>query len=441
MWRVVVLVLMVTSVYGQEALSLDSAVARALEHSPMVRATSAGRLVAVAKLEGAKAMRFPIVQATEDFKYGNNPVYVFGSLLEQRRFSSANFALNSLNSPDAIANFRTSIGLRLPVFDQFQASTQIAQARIGLEQADAEREMVEQRVRFETISAYYGVVLAANRLRVSEEAVKSAAADVKRTRDLYESGLVVESDLLAAETLLAEFEQQRIEAESEHVVALAVLNTALGLNLESRHVLTGTLQERTFPLESQEEAQKLALANRPDYRQARLALEARQESIKAARGQMLPRVDLFGSFGNSGNKLLNGSTDFTLGVSLTFNIYDPGRRARLMEARAARDISTALLERRAEEIELEVARAYRAYTSASKRQKVAASSVRKAQEALRIAQDRHSAGLTAITEVLRAQTALLRAEFNLLGARYDYYIGYARLKQSTGTLTSVAELQ
>lgn len=441
MWRAAILALMVTSVYGQEALKLEDAVNSALSHSPVARATAAGRRAATSRLEAAKAMRLPVVQLTEEFKYGNNPVFVFGSLLEQRRFSAANLALDALNSPDPLANFRTSVSLRLPVFDQFQASARTAQARAGLEQADAQTEMVEQQVRFEAISAYYGAVLAADRLRVSEEAVRSAAADVKRTRDLYESGLVVESDLLAAETLLAEFEQQQIEAESEQAVALATLNTLLGLQLESRPALAGKLIERVFPQQSQQEAQKLAIAKRPDYRQAALSVKAREESIREARGQALPRVDLFGSFGNSGSRLFNGSADFTVGVSVTFNVYDPGRKARLSEAQAARDISSAMLERKAEEITLEVERAYRAYVSAGERQKVAASSVRKAKEALRIVQNRYEAGLAAITEVLRAQTALLRAEFNLLGARYDYYIGYARLKQSTGTLTGVAELQ
>ncbi len=441
MWRAVILVLMVASVYGQEALTLEDAVNSALSHSPVARATAAGRRAATARLEVAKATRLPVLQVTEEFKYGNNPVFVFGSLLEQRRFSAANLALEALNSPDPLANFRTAISLRLPVFDQFQASARTAQARAGIDQAEAETEVVEQQVRFEVISAYYGAVLAADRLRVSEEAVRSAEADVKRTRDLYESGLVVESDLLAAETLLAEFEQQRIEAEREQAVATATLNTLLGLQLESRPVLTGKLLERTFPQQSQQEAQTLAIANRPDYRQAVLSVKVREENIRETRGQMLPRVDLFGSFGNSASRLFNGSTDFTVGVSVSFNIYDPARRARLAEAQAVRNISNAMLEHKAEQIRLEVLRAYLAYVSAGERKKVAAGSVTKAKEALRIAQNRHSAGLAAITEVLRAQTALVRAEFNLLGAHYDYYIGYARLKQSTGTLTSVAEMQ
>jgi outer membrane protein TolC len=56
---------------------------------------------------------------------------------------------------------------------------------------------------------------------------------------------------------------------------------------------------------------------------------------------------------------------------------------------------------------------------------------------LRIVQDRHGAGLATITEVLNSQTALLRAKMNLLGARYQYYVGFAKTLLVTGKLDEV----
>ena len=61
-------------------------------------------------------------------------------------------------------------------------------------------------------------------------------------------------------------------------------------------------------------------------------------------------------------------------------------------------------------------------------------------EALRIVEDRSGVGLTTVTEVLRAQTALLQARLNLLGARYDYTVGFARTLLVTGQLNDVGLL-
>jgi outer membrane protein TolC len=54
-------------------------------------------------------------------------------------------------------------------------------------------------------------------------------------------------------------------------------------------------------------------------------------------------------------------------------------------------------------------------------------------------QDRYQAGLTTITEVLRAETTFVRARMSLLAARYDHYIGYANVLLVTGRLTAVDE--
>ena len=80
------------------------------------------------------------------------------------------------------------------------------------------------------------------------------------------------------------------------------------------------------------------------------------------------------------------------------------------------------------------------FRTSRERLEVASTAVSQGEEALRIVRDRHEAGLTTITEVLRAQTALLRARMNLLGARYDLYLSFAKTKLATGSLTGVEEM-
>lgn len=422
---------------SDDSLTLPRAVEIALITNPLVRATSAGRELAAAQLDEARAGRYPQLQVSEHFTYGNNPVFVFGSLLEQGRFGAQNFALPTLNNPDSLANFRTSLTLKLPLFDQRQTATRVARAAVRRDQADVESEQMRQRLRFEVLRAYYGALLAQARREVAAEAVKMGEADVKLSRDRVAAGLAVTSDLLAAEVQLAELRQQQIEAEGDLVTADAALNTVLGLPADTPQRVSGALVERTFDVEPPDELVRLALAQRPELARAKLSVKSATEQWRGARGEYLPRLDLFTNVGVSSSSLRNGSSDYAVGASVTFNLFDAGRRARLDQARAAESLAVAEQEHLLSHIRLEVVRAYQQFIAARERLSVASRVISQATEALRIVQDRYNEGLTTITEVLRAETALVRARLNVLVARHDHYIGYANVLLTSGRLTDV----
>ena len=119
-----------------ETLTLSQAVEIALHKNPRTEVTAAGRTLADAQLEEARSGRKPVIQASETFVNSNNPVFVFGSLLEQGRFGPHNFAIGSLNNPDPLSNFRSAVTVRFPLFDQRQTETRVAHAKIGRQQAD-----------------------------------------------------------------------------------------------------------------------------------------------------------------------------------------------------------------------------------------------------------------------------------------------------------------
>ena len=402
-----------------------------------MKVTAAGRQLADAQLQEARTGRWPSLQANETFTRSNNPVFVFGTLLEQGRFGPENFAIDSLNHPNAVNNFRSALTLRVPLFDQRQTETRTAQARIAQQEADQQTEMAAQQLRFAVIRTFYGLLLAQARLEVSDEAVKTAETDVKRARDTFESGLVVQSDLLAAEVQLSEFRQQQIQAKGDLVTAMAALNTAIGLPLERPQQPMGALVERSFPTETVEVLTEQALRDRPDYQRAVLSSRASEVRSRGARGEWLPRVDAFVTAGASGRYVAGGSGDFAAGASITFNVFDAGRNARIDQSRAAELIATAQQEELANQIRFEVMRAYHQYVSARERMAVVAQVTAQATETLRMVQDRYHAGLTTITELLRAQTALVRARSDVLAARYEQYVGYANVLLAAGRLKDV----
>ncbi len=420
-----------------DALTLPLAVDIALKTNPLVKATATGREIADARLIEARASRLPVLQVSQNVTNGNNPVYVFGSLLEQANFKAQNFDLNALNNPSPLTNFRTSLSFRAPLFDQRQSRTRIAQAELQQQQMDTSSSQVQQQIRFEVLRSYYAVLLAQAKKEVAMEAIKMAEADVKRSRDRVEAGVAVTSDLLSAEVQLAEFRQQQIQAEGEIITATAALNTALGLPINTPQQINGALIEKQFDLGEQEVLIRTALQARPEYARAGLTLREREQQTFGARGEMLPRVEAFTSVGVSARSFLTGSTDYVVGASVSFNLFDAGRKARMSQAQAAETMATLEQEHLANQIRFEVVKARQQFITARERLAVMQRVISQATEALRIVQDRYHEGLTTITEVLRAETALTQARTNVLAARYDHYIGYATVLLATGQLTDV----
>lgn len=423
-----------------EGLDLAEAVQRALSQNPLIQATTAGKAAAMAGFEQAKSGRLPSLDLSGTYTHSNNPVFVFGSLLEQGRFSPSHFDPSFLNSPGAISNFRSSLDLRIPIFNRFQVSTGIEKARIQEGQAEADTEWVRQQLRFKVVQTYYGVQVAAARKEVAAEAVRVAESEVKRIRDRFDQGMVVESDLLAMEVQLAEFRQQLVQAEGEENTARAALNTVLAQPVATREILVGQLEDRVFTVPPEPELVRQALQKRPDYRRSEMEVELVRQDLKTTKGQYWPDLNVFGQLGHSTQTFSNGSGDFAVGARVTFKLLDFGRGARTDQVSAASEAARAQERQKANEIQFEVVEAYQGFLTSQERVTVAASAVHQAEETLRIVNDRHNVGLTTITEVLRSQTALLRARLSLLAARYNYYVGYAQTLLATGLLTDVTKL-
>ena len=107
----------VSTAAAQTPLTLEEAMKRAQGETVDARALAATIAEAEARMQGAQSGLWPRVDLTETLQRGNNPVYAFSSLLSQRRFTAANFALPSLNHPDPVTNTRTAIGIDQPIFD------------------------------------------------------------------------------------------------------------------------------------------------------------------------------------------------------------------------------------------------------------------------------------------------------------------------------------
>jgi len=419
------------------SLTLQQAVAIALEKNPLRKAAIADTKVASAGIREARSSLLPHLSFTETATRGDDPVYVFGSRLRQQRFTTADFALNSLNTPLPVGDFTTRFGGTWNLFDSFATWHGVNQARQMNEAAGHQLERTDQEIVFRVISSYYGVLLAAKQLEVAEQSAKTTRSIMDRSQARFDSGLVVESDLLMAKVRMAERQQEVIRDTNTLEEARAELNTAVGMPVESPFQLTEGLAERALPIPALQDVEKQALTNRPDLKSIASEQAAQRQSVAIAKSSFGPRVNAFADWEMDNPTLLagGGGNNWLTGIEVQFDIFQGGaKRAELSRQRALEDKVAAMKQAASDAVRLEVRRAY--YETDANRQQieVARAAIAQAQESLRINQDRYDSGLTTITDLLSAEEAARRSQTDYWEAVYRFQTSYANLELASGSL-------
>ena len=119
------------------------------------------------------------------------------------------------------------------------------------------------------------------------------------------------------------------------------------------------------------------------------------------------------------------------------DVFDPGRASRIAAARAEIDAARANEALARDGVTMEVVAAWHRLRAAREMASVAETAAKQASAAERIVRDRYGAGLTTITEQLRAQSAAVAARFDGIAARYDAVVAYAELLRVEGDLHEI----
>jgi outer membrane protein TolC len=370
-------------------------------------------------------------------------VYVFGSKLRQQRFATADFALNVLNTPTPFGNFATRFGGTWNLFDSFGSWRAVNRAERVKDAAGHQLERTDQEIIFHVVDSYYGVLLAKKQLEIAEASMKTAQAIQNRSKDRFESGVVVESDLLSAQVRLATRKQEFIRAQNNVALARAQLGTSIGIATENELDPAEALAERNLPTTTLEEAEKKAVELRPDLKRVRSEEAAQQQSVSIAKSSFGPKVNAFAGWEADNPTFLagGGGNNWLAGIEVKVDLFDGGaKKARLSHERAMQERVAAVKEMATNATRLEVRRAYYELDSTRQQVEVARATIVASQESLRINQNRYDSGLSTISDLLAAEEAARRTQAEYWEAVYRYHTGYANLELASGTLNPQSPL-
>ncbi len=420
-------------------LTVQQAVNIALEKNPLRKAALADIHVAQADRRVSRSFLLPHLGFSETATRGNDPVYVFGSRLRQQRFSSADFALNKLNTPQPLGNFATRFAGTWNLFDGLASWRAVTRSRFMDEAAAHQLTRTEQEIAFRAVSGYYDALLAAKQLDVAEQAVTTAQAIVDRSQARFDSGLVVESDLLTAKVHLATRRQELIRARNSLDLAKAQLNTVMGVPLDSSFELSEALAERDLHMPALAELEAQALTNRPDLKRIAAEEAAQHQNVSIAKASFSPQINAFAGWELDNPTFVSGGggNNWLGGIEVNFTLFQGGaKRAELSRQRALADKSAAMKQAAADAVRLEVRRAYYDTDASRQQVEVARAAIAQAKESLRVNQDRYDSGLTTIIELLGAEDASRRSQADYWQALYRVHTSYASLQLASGTLNS-----
>lgn len=398
-------------------LTLDEALAIALENQPNIHARLSDYAAAAFRVDQALSPLLPQITAgvtAARTRSVSAPTTAGGSRVSIRSFDDATLA-------------RVSISQLLFDFGKTFADTAVARklADVASEDVELQRQLITLAVK----ESYTNINFAQRLIAVQQQALERAELNLRSARGFFEVGTRPKSDVTRAEVDVANARVDLIRARNAERNARVALNTAMGIAASTPTQIQDNLVYEPVTLDP---AQLLGEAHRqrPESRQARLQVEAADARARRAFRDFFPDITASGFYGGTRADL---QEVWEIGLGLSWSLFDGGNRmARYRETRVLLEGAQARVRATELDISREVEQAQINVSEANERIQAAKTAVESALENFRLAQGRFDAGVGTILELTDAQLALTQTQNAETQALADYRIALARLQRAVG---------
>jgi len=416
------------------ALTLTGAVSRTIAHSYDLKSRDAAVAQAEAAVRHANSMRLPGLNLRSDLTRGDDPVYVFGTLLRQGKFGMQDFAIDKLNDPSYKVNFANSLELGVPLFTGFRISNYKKLGETAVLQGKAVRAFAGTAEAFQSAQKYLMLFLKTELARIAAETVASTKEEVAAAGRLKEKGLVLGSDYYAAQAALSSLSAAQTGFEKDAEAASASLNVLMGSEPGTKIALPGAFPKHLYALPAENDLVKDISRRRGDITAARLQGEAAEIAKSIEADSILPQIGAFASLQTNSTTLHDTPFQRMIGVGMTLPFGDLTRGARIDEKKALKaqaDNSALAMQDAAA---AQIAEYYRNYESALAVLPLTEEALAGAQLSLDLFKPMFRQGRQSVLEVVRAESALMNARAARAEAIFKLHSYYLALMFISGGL-------
>jgi outer membrane protein TolC len=384
---------------------------------------------------------------------------------QQEGIDEAGIVLSSSSNPFAVDNQVTN---RLTI-TQFLWDTRVVTAVSAAKKFKRMQEAAYAReaqvVAGQVRTAFYGTLLAMEQAHVVANSAARIGSTLEETEKRVAQGVASKYERLSAEVELANIETNLIQSDNAVEEALDNLKFLLGIPVEQRVVLRGSLetdmdQGSLVQTASLEDALRRAMIQRPDLEQAALSVQLNRIRMDIEKSQRYPALSAFvdiavlGTIPDNRTSVFSESDDpFTfrstqrgvfdgsywnpsvaVGIQLSWNIFNGFQtRAAVQRAKIQQDRAELRREQLEQSIQTDVERARRNLFAADQRIASQQQNVSRAELNYTYASTRLREGVSSPLEERQASELLDQAKLNYYQAIFDYLVAQSDFQTAVGT--------
>lgn len=334
-------------------------------------------------------------------------------------------------------NLQGTVSLTQPIFAWGRYYYGYQAAKLSYQAVEREVAAAHHQLRLDVSEAFYGVLVAQEFVRVSQQSVALVEKQLGIAEASFEAGAATNFDVLRAKVQLANARSQLIRAENGVRIAKNGYKTLLNIPLSedvSVQGSLGTVGEHPLAAGSLEALIQQALENRPEMVRSQLNERAARKQVDVAKTRRLPDIGFFSNYQISQNeRLTQMNRIWSLGLRINIPIFDGFATEAAVQQRESvlkqTELGSAQL---TSAVEFEVRSAYLNLLEARTLIEVQRETVAQARESVRIANIQFENGIITTVALTDTQLALAQTEVNRLQAHHDYVVGLARLEKAIG---------
>jgi outer membrane protein len=430
---------------AQTELTLQQAVAYALEHSPDLKTAVAETNKRQGNVTTARSALLPELDVAGDF--GRSRLehgYPGGAPPSLSRFAETTYS--------------ASADLHMLAWDFQKTSLELSATRERLSASQVLVDRRKQELIFQVAQLYLQVLTYQDLLHAADLTRKSLSSLLDRTNELVKAGRAVPVDAFKIQTQIAQIDSDSATLEAGRQAALSSLAATMGYEGQLPPLAYSPAKEVTPPVPAdQQQLVQDALRQRLDLKAALFEAKSAMELERATRRSYWPRVDFRATATQYGGqdpvgfptligRLLpglpvpnlatsSGVNDWTVGLHIGVPLFDSGRRSGQIKAATAQAEQARLAEQKLSlNVAREVQTSYAEMQSAQKRVRAMQEAVVQAQEILKNEQTKYEVGRTVINFVLEAEAGVLNSQSLLFQAQRSESIANLALELSMGKI-------
>ncbi len=278
-----------------EPLTLEHSLEIALKNNPEVAATLWDVSAAGAKLDQAKAARWPTVTYEGSYtKYLNSRPLYEARFNNQRRLFTKQQSLGN-------------VLLKLPLFTGGRIINEIKAAELFRLAEQNRLSRTRDELVFNVSSTFYGILSQEKVIDSVKFSLQAMQEQRQKMAKMVEVAKAARVDLLRTEVRLADLEQSLEKETNLLEIQKRLLANLMGLDFDKAQLkFAGKL---TFEKIGYRPSQLVprALEQRPDFKAAKERLESQARRVDVARAGHYPNVNLVGAYGYRGTGVIRST--------------------------------------------------------------------------------------------------------------------------------------